>query len=47
MEANKIIVGNVSFTFPSSINGCTDLKLCDPEPEFDTIEKCRLCGRLL
>lgn len=35
------------FLIPSKMNDCTELRLCDPIPEFDTIEKCKLCGRML
>lgn len=47
MSDNVIVVGNSVFVFPGKINECAALKLCDPVPEFDTIEKCRLCGKML
>jgi len=35
------------FLIPSKMNECKSDRLCDPMPEFDTIEKCKLCGRML
>lgn len=35
------------YLIPAKMNECKALKLCDPSPEFDTIEKCKLCGRML
>lgn len=26
---------------------CTPGTLCNPEPEFDTVERCKDCGKLL
>ena len=31
----------------SKMNDCKQNKLCKPVPEFDIIEKCALCGKLL
>lgn len=32
---------------PSKMNNCKPGKLCMPVPEFDIIEKCELCGKLI
>lgn len=45
--AELVVVQAAEITLPSEMNGCTESKLCDPVPEFEMIEKCRLCGRLL
>jgi len=45
--SEMVVVEPEGVTVPSQINGCTELRLCDPVPEFEMIEKCRLCGRLL
>jgi hypothetical protein len=45
--AEMVVVEPEGVTIPSEMNNCKELKLCDPIPEFDMIEKCRLCGRLL
>jgi hypothetical protein len=26
---------------------CVPGALCNPEPEFDTVERCKTCGKLL
>lgn len=38
---------NNVFLIPSKMNDCKELRLCDPVPEFEMIEKCKLCGRML
>lgn len=45
--AEMTVVEAEGVTIPSEMNGCKELQLCDPVPEFEMIEKCRLCGRLL
>lgn len=29
------------------VKPCDPGKLCDPVPEFEMIEKCRICGKIL
>jgi hypothetical protein len=45
--AEMVVVEPEGTTVSSEINRCKKLKLCDPVPEFEMIEKCRLCGRFL
>lgn len=47
MVYDVIKTGKDVFVIPFKMNDCKALKLCDPMPEFDTIEKCKLCGRML
>jgi hypothetical protein len=47
MVCDVIKTGKNVYLIPSKMNECDAKRLCDPMPEFDTIEKCKLCGRML
>lgn len=47
MVYDVIKTNKYAYLIPSKMNECKELRLCDPVPEFYTIEKCKLCGIML